>query len=116
MAEKIKVTDRVPTERWVEYFDKFSDGYHGRTVSLTVLDPSLGDEELIRQEPLQGIVYDPVGKGDDMVIETGQDTVEYRHIVRAPREVWVARDTAGAVIAMRIDASDGSATLVGLAP
>ncbi|MEH2158942.1 hypothetical protein [Nostoc sp.] len=51
------------------------------TEYCNIIDSELGDEELIQNAPLIAMVYDRPGKGDDLVIEVGQDEVTYAHTI-----------------------------------
>lgn len=90
----------------------FSDGNRGRTLTIRVIDQELGDEELIKDAPLQVIVFDPVSKGNDLVIETGKDEVFYAHSVDAPVEVWAGQDENGIVRALSITSGAGTQTIL----
>ncbi len=83
-------------------FDTFSDGNRGRLITIELLDSEAGDQELIKDAPLWAIVYDPLGKGNDLVIETGQNTVSYAHTVDAPTEVWTGQDENGLILALKV--------------
>jgi hypothetical protein len=81
----------VPRERWGEFFDQFLDGNRGRHISIEIIGGELGDAELVQNAPLMAMIYDRPGKGDDLVIEVGQDEVTYAHTVDLPTEVWLYR-------------------------
>jgi hypothetical protein len=65
MTNKIDINKSVPRERWGEFFDQFSDGNHGRPISIEMIGGELGDAELIQNAPLMAMIYDRPGKGDD---------------------------------------------------
>jgi hypothetical protein len=114
MVSKIDINKSVPRERWGEFFDIFSNGNRGRHISIEIIDPELGDQELIKNAPLMAIVYDRPGKGDDLVIEVGQDEVTYAHTIDSPTEVLTAQNSNGVMIALRITAAAGTQTLIQL--
>jgi uncharacterized protein YpmB len=60
------------------------------------------------------IVYDRPGKGDDLVIEVGQDKVTYAHTVESPTEVLTGQDSNGLMLAVWISDAAGTKTLVKL--
>jgi hypothetical protein len=114
MANKIKINKSVPHERWSEFFDQFSDGNRGRRILIKSLDLELGDEELIHDAPLMAMIYDHPGKGDDLVIEVGQDEVTYAHTIDSPTEVLTGQDSNGVVLAVCISNAAGTKTLIEL--
>jgi Family of unknown function (DUF5335) len=82
MDNKIELSKSVSSEQWGEFFDQFSDGNRGRHISIENISSEFGDEELIQNVPLMAIVYDRPGKGNDLVIEVGEDEVTYAHTMR----------------------------------
>ena len=114
MANKIDINKSVPRERWGEFFDQFSDGNRGRHISIEVISSELGDEKLIQNAPLMAMIYDRPGKGDDLVIEMGQDEVTYAHTIDAPTEVLTAQDSNGVMIALSISDAARTKTLIQL--
>ena len=114
MSNKIELTKSVPQARWGEFFDQFSDGNRGRHISIEVITPELGDEELIQNAPLMAMVYYRPGKGNDLVIETGKDEVTYAHTIDSPTEVLTGQSESGRMLAVYISDATGTKTLVKL--
>jgi hypothetical protein len=114
MLTKIDINKSVPSERWVEFFDQFSDGNRGRHISIEILDSELGDQELIQNAPLMAMVYDPPTKGNKLTIETGKNEVNYAHTVDSPTEVLTGQDENGIMLAVQIRDGDGIPTLIKL--
>ena len=114
MMTRIDINKSVPQDRWVEFFDQFSDGNRGRHVSIEIIDLELGDEELIQNAPLMAMVYDPPGKGDKLTIEIGKDQVTYAHTIDSPTEVLTGQDSNGIMLAVRIADAAGTRTLIKL--
>jgi Family of unknown function (DUF5335) len=114
MLTKIDINKSVPSERWVEFFDQFSDGNRGRHISIEILDSELGDEELIQNAPLMAMVYDPPTKGNKLTIETGKNEVTYAHTVDSPTEVLTGQDENGIMLAVQIRDGAGLKTLIKL--
>jgi Family of unknown function (DUF5335) len=114
MPNKIELTKSVPQERWGEFFDQFSDGNRGRHISIEIISPEFGDEELIQNAPLMAMVYDRPGKGNDLVIETGKDEVTYAHTIDSPTEVLTGQSESGRMLAVWISNAAGTKTLVKL--
>ena len=114
MSTTIKINKSLPQERWGEFFDQFSNGNRGRHISIEIIDPELGDEELIQHAPLMAIVYDRPGKGNDLVIEVGKDEVNYAHTIDAPTEVLTGQNSIGQIVALSISNAAGTKTLIQL--
>jgi hypothetical protein len=113
---KIDINKSIPEDRWLEFFDQFSDGNRGRHISIEILGSELGDEELIQNAPLMAMVYDPPQKGNKLTIETGKDEVTYAHTVDSPNEVLTGQDANGIMLAVRIGDAAGTQTLIKLQP
>ena len=83
----------------------------GRRVNIETLS-SAEDWKVASQAPLLAIDYDPVGKGDDVVISLGRDSLAASHVVPAPQELWEAQDENGKVVAVQIVDKAGGKTLL----
>jgi hypothetical protein len=100
-------TKKIDQERWAEYLSMFSNGNRGRMISIEVESQMLADAM-----PLFAIDYDPVNKGDDLVITTGTDKVEYTHTISAPKEIWELQDDNGTVVSMEIINQEGLKNII----
>jgi Family of unknown function (DUF5335) len=114
MNNTIDITKTLPSERWGEFFDQFTDGNRGRHISIESIDSELGDEELIQDAPLMAMVYDRPGKGNDLVIEVGKHEVTYAHTIDAPTEILMAQNSVGQIMAISICDAAGTKTIVKL--
>ncbi len=114
MNHTIDITKTLPSERWGEFFDQFTNGNHGRHISIERIDAVMGDAELIQNAPLMAIVYDRPGKGNDLVIEVGKSEVTYAHTVDAPTEILTGQDSLGQIMAISISDAAGAKTIVKL--
>ena len=56
--------------------------------------------------------YDPQDKGDDIVIATGRDAIDYTHTIVAPTEVWEEEDENGNIVSLEITDRSGVRTVV----
>jgi Family of unknown function (DUF5335) len=111
----IDVSKSVPHERWIEFFDQFSDGNYGRHISIEIIGSEIGDEELIQDAPLMAMIYDPPKKGDCLTIEMGQNEVIYAHTVDEPTEVLTGQDANGKMMAISVKDAAGNQTVIKLA-
>jgi hypothetical protein len=99
--ESIKETKNIPGERWQEFCESFTSGNRGRIVSITVDNGDIG-EALVEETIFSAIDYDPIGKGDDLVIAYGGLSPVAFHVVSLPYEIWEAQDENGKVLALEI--------------
>jgi len=110
----MSINKQIPAEQWVEFCDTFTNGNKGRLIVLEVLDPELGVQTPVKDQPLWSLVYDPVGKGNDLTIEIGRNEVSYGHTIDFPNELWQEQDDNGKAIALQIKAEGGIQTIVRL--
>ena len=109
------INTQIPQGEWKDFFVTFSNGNRGRELSLEVLDPDAGDSGQAQQGKLMSVAYDPVGKGNDIVVTTGEDEIEYSHTINAPVEVWKAQQDDGQVAALEIIDQNQTKTILSLA-
>ena len=105
-------TKKIDQESWLEFLSMFSNGNRGRRVAIEVADLAIGDQPLTEAAPLFAIDYDPANKGDDLVITTGRDEMDYSHTISAPAEIWESQDDNGKVVALEIINRNGSKTIL----
>jgi hypothetical protein len=109
---KIDVTKSVPTEQWEQFFDQFSTSSRGRHIAIEIIDPELGDRELIKNAPLLAMIYDRPNKGNSLAIEVGKEQMSYGHSIEAPTEIVTGENSTGEIMAIWIAESTGRKTLV----
>jgi hypothetical protein len=105
-------TKKIDQGRWLEFLSMFSNGNRGRRVAIEVADMSNGDQPLTEAAPLFAIDYDPANKGDDLVITTGRDEVDYSHKINAPAEIWESQDDNGKVVSLEVIDRNGARTII----
>lgn len=103
---------RIPQDRWPDFSVTFSNGNRDRPIGIEVLDNESGDSQLVRSAPFLGIAWDAPGKGNDIVITTGRDEVEYAHRIPGAAELWEAQAEDGQVTALEIVDQTGTKTIV----
>ncbi len=92
----------VGREEWPDFFVSVTNGNRGRMLSIEVFDSESGDLGAAKQGKLMAIDYDPVDKGNDIVVTTGVDEIEYSHTIEAPVEVFKAQHDSGEIGALEI--------------
>ncbi len=98
----MSITTQIPQDQWQDFLATFSNGNSGRALSMEVFDSKSGDQAAVKQGPLMAIDYDPVGKGNDIVVSTGVGELDYSHTINAPVELWQAQNDNGVVHALEI--------------
>ena len=107
----IHETKQLPREEWGAFLATLSTENRGRVVSAEVVGEDVGDQ-LLFTGPLMALDYDPVGKGDDIVITAGEEAFE--HVIHSPSELWLARAADGQIVSMEIGSADGRRTIINL--
>jgi hypothetical protein len=87
---------------WPEFMDKFSRGNMGRKVTVSFQDSSAGEQILADRVALFAVDYDPVQKGNDLVISLGANDIESTHKIEGPVKIWEVQDDNGKVVSLDI--------------
>ena len=107
-------TKRIPTERWEEWCDTFTNGNRGRLIRIEVVSDELGAEPLAVGAALVALDYDPAGKGNNFVISYGDEGAPSSHVIAKPVALWQAQDENGLVVSLEIEDAAGSRVVVTL--
>ena len=105
-------TKQIDQGRWSEFLSMFSNGNRRRLIAIEIADIADGDQPLSDAAPLFAVDFDPAGKGDDMVITTGRDDVDYTHKISDPLEIWESQDDNGKPTVLEVIDRNGSKTIV----
>lgn len=90
----------------------FTNGNKGGLVSITLFNTGASNETLAEELPFMAIDYDPIKKGDDMVISLGGESIAFSHTIDASVELWETHDDKGVVTSMEIvDQNNNKVTL-----
>ena len=108
------INTKIPIEQWSDFFSQLSNQNQGRNLSLEIYDQDSGDVGATRQGQLLAVDYDPVGKGNDIVVTTGVDQIDYSHTIPSPVEVWQAENDNGRINAIEIIDQNNVKTIVSL--
>jgi hypothetical protein len=96
MSEKKQISQ----DRWVDYLNEVSAGNRGRLIAVDVI---AGNEVSSKPEidipvagaPLLALEYEPVNKGNAIILSTGEQTVDYEHAINATVELIENLDANG---------------------
>jgi Family of unknown function (DUF5335) len=105
---------QIPQDRWLEFFDQFTNGNKGRQIKLEITSQEIGHLTPIENAPLWSLVYDPAKAGNHLMIEIGRDEVSYAHTINIPSTVWEEQNENGKAIALEIVAEDQTQTVISL--
>jgi len=87
---------------WPDFCVTFSNGNRGRLLRIEVHQDDQGDNQVVGSGPLLGVAFDPLGKGNDIVVTTGREVEEYTHRIPAPIEVHELQTNVGQVTMLEI--------------
>jgi hypothetical protein len=105
---------QIPNEEWSNFLTTFSNDTRGRLVSVQVIDPVSGDAGEVAQGKLLAVDYDPMEKGNDMVVSLGTEDIDVTHSVAAPVELWKAQLDTGEISALEIIDQNNGKTILSL--
>ncbi len=95
-------TKQIKPDQWLEHLSMFTNANKGRLTTIKSFNPEEGDYLLAEDIPLMALDYDPVGKGNDLVITLGADTIDYTHTVQEPVDMLEMHNENGQVITLEI--------------
>ena len=99
---------------WTRLTDRLSAEYAGYDVTIEVLGPDVGDNQMVERLPFDHVTYDH--EDDVLVVAVGGKDQRYpvvlRHLIQHPRELVVDQNPQGA--ALKVTDESGTATLVSL--
>jgi len=95
----------IESSEWQERLQMFTSGNKGRASAIAAEGMTL-----VENKPLISVDYDPLGKGNDLII-----TVEgFTHTVMAPTELYIVEASDGVVSILEVVDQNGEATLLRL--
>ena len=101
----MKTIKKIIKSEWLDRLQAFTSGNKGR-ISAIVADGIT----VVENKALIGVYYDPVGKGNDMMI-----SIEgYSHTVQAPVELNITEDSNGVVSTLEIVDQNGASAFLRL--
>jgi hypothetical protein len=92
---------------WAERLQMLSSGNKGAKALLEE-----AGENIAENIPFRNIEYDPVGKGDDLVIAIGTGDNNLRHVVSSPMELYLHEDSNGVLTSVEIINNKSVTTII----
>jgi hypothetical protein len=107
-------TREIPRDEWAEFCDSFSRQHEGWIGTIEVFGPDIGAQVEAREISFAGITAElKTGGGDVITITTGEQPAGHvTHAVAAPKKVMLEETEGGAHEALKVEANDGTATLL----
>ena len=96
---------QIETSEWQDRLQSFTSGNKGRTSAIAAEGMTLAENK-----PVTSVDYDPVGKGNDMMISLEG----FSHTVNAPVELYITQESNGVVSTLEIVDQNGVSTFLRL--
>ncbi len=98
-------TREIGKQDWQEFFDRVSVALRGGVISIEVDSLDIGAQVEAEKLSLNGLTYD--ARDDAFIVSTD----ELEHVIRMPRQVFVADDGEG-MNSIEIVSADGTGQIV----
>lgn len=108
-GQQTQESSRIDARDWPAFLNTFSNENRGRPVNVVVVGEGVGEQTLAAGALLDGIAYDPRGKGDAVVISFDAGG---RHPIHAVTELWLARTAVGEIVALEFVDETGRRTIL----
>jgi hypothetical protein len=106
----------IPRQVWSEFLQRFNEDNRGRLITLKILDCQHGDFELLSQEPLFSVVYEPPDRGNDLVVTVSRNLTlreaTYSHPIVYPQTMQIITDADGIIQSCTITDDDRAQTII----
>lgn len=99
---------RIPEGKWRAMLDSLSRTYAGSLVSVEIAGGDVGAEGQLHDQPLRGITADRSGVN----IMVGRYPFHFDHRISSPEVVRVVEAEDGAVMAVEIEETGGTCSLI----
>lgn len=101
----MNIKKHIAPSDWQNRLQTFTSGNRGRTSAIATEGMTN-----VENKPLVSVNYDPVGKGNDVVIQLEGFT----HSINAPVEFYITEEANGAVSTLEIVDQNGDVTYLKL--
>jgi hypothetical protein len=102
----------IQLERWEEWSTMFTNANRGRLINVKVRDKELGLKTLADNLELVAVDYDPVAKGNKIVISFGIQNSPNRHIIDSPSKITQMQNKNGLVASIVIENKMGQSNVI----
>ena len=94
---------QIKTSEWQERLQSFVSGNMGRTAAIAAEGMTIAENKA-----LVSVDYDPLGKGNDLIITLRGFT----HSVNAPVELFITEESNGVISTLEVIDQNGISTLL----
>lgn len=108
-------TREIPHAEWRAFMDSFSRQHRGWLSTIEVLDPELGAQVQVREQPLAGITADSLPDGEHALVSVligKASDAHVAHMIPDAAHVRLKESDAGAHEALQIETGSGRMTLL----
>lgn len=99
----------IPMSEWQERLATFTSGNRNRIAAVAANGMTVFEEK-----PFRDVEYDPIGKGNDIIITLGTDHELLTHTVNAPTELILHQEDNGEISTLEIIDQNGESTFLRL--
>ena len=105
----MSIKKKLPKEDWQERIQLFVSGNTGRKVAVATEGMTIAENQVLRD-----VAYDPIGKGNDLIITLGFAEDLFTHTVLAPVELILHEEDNGVVSTLEIIDQNGDVSYLRL--
>jgi hypothetical protein len=105
----MSIKKSIPNDEWQERLATFTSGNRGRKAAIAAQGMTI-----IENRAFRDLEYDPVGKGNDVIITLGDREETFTHTVDAPVEINLHQEEDGEISALEIIDQNGESTFLRL--
>ena len=93
----MSIKKNIQSNEWQERLATFTSGNRGRKAAIATQGMTI-----IENTPFRDLEYDPVGKGNDIIITLGDMEDTFTHTVTAPVDIFLHQEDNGEVSALEV--------------
>jgi hypothetical protein len=105
----MSIKKNIQNNEWQERLTTFTSGNRGRKAAIAAQGMTI-----IENRPFRDLEYDPVGKGNDIIITLGDLEDTFTHTVYAPVDIFLHQEDNGEVSALEIVDQSSESTFLRL--
>lgn len=106
------LSQEIPREEWVKFFDDFSKKHEGWIVTWEVLGYDIGDQEKTKRLPLVGVSAELKTKPRIDILVGGRPEAHVSQIIPEPKRVLFRPPEQPGHEAIEVETNDGKVTLI----
>jgi hypothetical protein len=113
MSNRIEISQ----DNWTNYLSEMTTSNRGRLIAVDIAAPNEVSHKPeidipAMGSPLFSLEYEPITKGNDIVLSIGEESLDYEHVIAMPLELTANLNTDGSLDSLEILAQGGARTRV----